>query len=148
MKAFIKISKEAWEARQCVTRLETMHAAPERLMNETVRMKLKIQWKLQRLRDAQNVQYLPRKLQKAAESVKERGHVDFNQESHKGRAAQILWRSYLIAICPRCQEIAIVLVCTNRLQSYFGPITSSYVLIPLFWSGNSYFIYCMHVACF
>lgn len=52
---------KAWEARQYVAGLESLWAASERAMHGTVRLKPKLQWKSQELKDARNMNHVLRK---------------------------------------------------------------------------------------
>lgn len=49
-----KISREGLEARQSIAELEYLWDAPERVMHEAVKVKLKLEWKPQKLRDTNN----------------------------------------------------------------------------------------------
>jgi hypothetical protein len=61
-----------WEARQCVAEPGSLKAAPERAMCQTVRVKLKSQWRPQEVRDVRDVEYVSKKAAGSGQSLARR----------------------------------------------------------------------------
>lgn len=52
--------RKAWETKQCVWSGHCLQASPQRAMDETLRVGLKLQWRSWDVRSTRNVKHLPR----------------------------------------------------------------------------------------
>lgn len=54
-----RFHRKAWETRQCEAGSESLQAVPDRVMCRVLRVKLKLQWKPQKIQNAKNMEHLP-----------------------------------------------------------------------------------------
>jgi hypothetical protein len=102
MEAFTQIKRKTWEVKQCLKGLESLQTIPNRVVYEAVRVKPKLQWIIQ---DVRNVRSMGYHLRKTANNMnganpRERVYVDRKWQSHRGRVAQVHWSIYPDTICP------------------------------------------------
>lgn len=55
----LRFHRKGWKAQQDMAGLKSLQASPERVMCESLRVKLKLQWRIQKVRDSRNMEYLP-----------------------------------------------------------------------------------------
>jgi hypothetical protein len=122
----------------------SLKEAPEKVMCEVVRAKPKTQWKSQEVRDARNIEYLPRK-------------TVGSEHSQPKRKREPMWVAVdnVIGVEPFGTHImpfyaldagcgdAGFNVCPAGVWSCFGPVLPWYSSIPQFWNGN---VYCVTIC--
>jgi hypothetical protein len=69
-------------------------AACKRAMCESERLRTKLQWRAQKVRNDRNVECPPRKASNKWSQSRQKGHMGYKWQSCEGKAAQALGRSH------------------------------------------------------
>jgi hypothetical protein len=96
----VRLQRKSWEARQCVVGLGSFQGIPEKVVYGAVRVKPKLQWRLEEVRDARNMECLPKKAAgNEGKQSKREAMWAATGMAVRGRAAQTHWQSFHDTIC-------------------------------------------------
>jgi hypothetical protein len=105
------------------------------MIQEAVRVKHKLQWRLQNVGDARNMDHLPRKATvNEWNPAQKTGPVGCSQQDHRGGPAEATW-SFPHAL-PQILNMELQNLIFVFLDFDFAPIPPFFTLIHPSWSGN------------